>query len=396
MPELEWRSKSTGKTFHHALPSDIFNPPPGARKYGLLFFWRTLGIKHFIIAGLLIGASLLGGVIFYHIEHDAEIDNVANTNAAIEAKIAEYVQAARNNASMNASMNGTQDLQDFIKRLYVDLQKTEGIYKASVYYKNDTEDNLMWQYWPSVFYASNIYMTTGYGTQIVYSTRGRIFSILYGFISLPFLCVLCRDLGQWWLVCMTRVYAKFLIRFRKSRGIETNPKEEISLPLTIIVIYFWLNICFCGALTYAYDVIWGKIWGIPGMDEPMGFWDGCYYTFITISGMGMSDDVPRNATTAALPLIWFVLSMPIFQMGIRVFMIYEENAILGTLAAVEWQLAKWDGFFKSPKIEGSKHGDWKEAQQPIPYDVGGLVSGQADAYAGEFGRVRLRRSTAQK
>ncbi|CAJ0584201.1 unnamed protein product, partial [Mesorhabditis spiculigera] len=372
-------------------PFSIWNPPPGARKYGLLFFWRILAFKHLIIASLIIGVGLLGGLIFYHIEHYSEIENVAETTASLEAQMQQIAEQLvnQNNITTQAEM------EDFIRNAYILLQRNEGVWKQSTFYKNATEDNLTWLYWPSVNYAVQMYMTTGYGTITVNTTRGRIFTIIWAFIMIPFLMVLCRDLGQWWLVCMTKIYARILLRYRKARGIPINPKEEITLPLIIIVIYTWLNILFCGLLTWAYDAAWGAAWGEPGNHKPMGYWDACYFVYVTVSAMGMSDDVPRNSTTAAVPMIWYVLSLPLFQMGIRVMMIYQENAILGSIMAWEWQLAKWDGYFKTPAIDAPQPtGYYREVQQDDD-DALGIITGHADPYAGEFGRVRLRRSAAQ-
>ncbi|CAJ0569158.1 unnamed protein product, partial [Mesorhabditis spiculigera] len=114
--------------------------------------------------------------------------------------------------------------------------------------------------------------------------------------------------------------------------------------------------------------------------------------------MGMSDDVPVYAATAAFPLIWFILSMPVFQMGLRVMMIYQENVIHGFLTAVEWQLAEWDGYYDDTSCNTSLETPneyWKEVKPPAS-ESSGFHSGQDDAYAGQFGRVRLRKGTMER
>ncbi|CAJ0576974.1 unnamed protein product, partial [Mesorhabditis spiculigera] len=275
------------------LPQDIWSPPPKARRYGLFFWWRILGLRHFFISGLLIGLALLGGVIFYNIERDSEIENEAKKAAVLEKDILYHTEEL-----MRKNVTSPEELADQLRHIYTELQKTEKIFKNSAFYKNEGDDHLMWQYWPAVFYASNIFMTTGYGTQHVLTDRGRVITILYGFFMLPFMIVLCRDLGQWWLILVTRAYAKVLLRYRKARGIETNPKEEIAVPLSILVILTWLNLMFCGACIFAYDALYDQWWGRDELGPPMGFWDGCYFTYITISGMGMSDDVPVYAAVS--------------------------------------------------------------------------------------------------
>lgn len=49
---------------------------------------------------------------------------------------------------------------------------------------------------------------------------GQWFVIIYGFIFVPVTLVVIRDLGQWLLLVITRVYARMLLRYRSVKIIE--------------------------------------------------------------------------------------------------------------------------------------------------------------------------------
>lgn len=101
-----------------------------------------------------------------------------------------------------------------LKEAYVTLMKLEGQYKGSTYYKLESEDNWKWTFESAFFFSMNVYTTTGYGSIAPESTLGQLLVCVYGFIFVPVTLVALRDLGQFCLVQLTKLYAHLIQRFR--------------------------------------------------------------------------------------------------------------------------------------------------------------------------------------
>lgn len=93
--------------------------------------------------------------------------------------------------------------------------KLEGQYKGSTYYKlEDHGKNWKWTFESAFFFSMNVYTTTGYGSIAPESILGQVLVCLYGFIFVPVTLVALRDLGQFFLVHLTKLYAQLIQRWR--------------------------------------------------------------------------------------------------------------------------------------------------------------------------------------
>uniref|UniRef100_A0A1I7WV71 Ion_trans_2 domain-containing protein n=1 Tax=Heterorhabditis bacteriophora TaxID=37862 RepID=A0A1I7WV71_HETBA len=97
---------------------------------------------------------------------------------------------------------------------YIKLLNVEGTYKWSTFYRSsDPENNYKWTIGSSLFFAMNVYTTTGYGSIAPETRGGQWLTIIYGFIFVPVTLVIVRDLGQWSLLYITRTYARLVLKF---------------------------------------------------------------------------------------------------------------------------------------------------------------------------------------
>lgn len=123
------------------------------------------------------------------------------------------------------------EMKIYIRDAYVELMKLEGQYKGSTYYKlEDTQNNWKWTFESAFFFSMNVYTTTGYGTSsdsrrpsesprvpgsiAPESSLGQFLVCVYGFIFVPVTLVALRDLGQFFLVHLTKLYAHGIQKFR--------------------------------------------------------------------------------------------------------------------------------------------------------------------------------------
>ncbi|CAJ0936447.1 unnamed protein product, partial [Mesorhabditis belari] len=400
------RSVSTAK------PPRPTRPP---RKYGFLFLYRLLCTRHLTICILMMACSLGGGYLFWLTEGPAEEQAMESSFASVEAKnmelSAKFVEIMKNNES---AFRNASDIQDYIKNSYKSMLKEEALWTGSSFYKEQGADFMTWNFWSATFYASNIYMTVGYGSIQGFTSLTKVLTIIFGFISIPFSFVVIRDLSQWILVGCTKCYARFLINWRKDHGILTEPDEDISLPykLTLVIwVVNWLAVSF---LTWIYDSHNYEV------DSGISYYGSMYFTYITLTSIGMSDEMPKNVTTSPLIAFWNVIGLPIYKMGFRILYIAMENGILGTLSVFKHKLAHLDGITDLDTAALEKYAPQKTSQQQQQQDVqhfaalnaeeekdqiqemvnnftvrsiATFMKSHADAYGGGYGRVKVTRAS---
>ncbi|KHJ84930.1 Ion channel, partial [Oesophagostomum dentatum] len=192
-------------------PSVPVMPTPTSteRRFTNSFYWmshlhKKIGLSHIILLTILAAYTMLGAVVFYYLETPHERVVVAERKEKLDdriQKLADHLNAVADNKT-------EEELAEDVKAAYVEMLDVEGTYKWSTFYRSsDPENNYKWTYASSFFFAMNVYTTTGYGSIAPETRAGQWFVIIYGFIFVPVTLVVVRDLGQWGLLAVTRVYA---------------------------------------------------------------------------------------------------------------------------------------------------------------------------------------------
>ncbi|CAJ0571406.1 unnamed protein product, partial [Mesorhabditis spiculigera] len=406
-------------------------PIPGANenRFTSSFYWlaaqhRVIGLRHLLMFGLVVTYSLLGGWMFSMTESSAErrvhqnnvADAVVALESALEAMAVEMANGASTNDSTFTEVGGARQ---FLKDAYQHLLKAEGRWDQSAFQKSQSDDGMLWNFWSAVFYSTNLFMTVGYGTIAPVTDLGRVLTVVYSIIFIPLSNVVIRDLGQWFLVGLTRVYARFLIRWKRARGEELDDDEDIVLPISItalIVLLYWL---LCSFLTWVYDAMAGS------SGSGMTFWGSVYFSFITLTAIGLGDYMPNNVPRSPLMKIWYFLGLPVFKVVNRVSYVALENGIFGTFTVLENRLE--ETYLNRKAAEQVHPQDTEVPAQPIggqdglrrrrmsmascktmnPEEqeqinealnnftvrsIATFMKARSDVYAGDFGRVRMTKS----
>ncbi|ETN80594.1 Ion channel [Necator americanus] len=356
--------------------------------------------------------TLLGALMFYLIESNYERNTVVIRKGALDKTILGIATEMTNKVNDPDETVNVTMMEEYIKRAYVTLLQQESAYKGSTFYKSeDPDNNYKWTFGSAFFFSMNVYTTTGYGSIAPESIAGKSCVMVYGFLFVPLTLVVLRDLGQWALVHTTKIYARLLIMFRRARGYgETKDDEMISLPIKFCMGIMLGYLLFASLFIYEYDALSGPAGS--GMD----FFHSFYFSFISMTTIGLGDIMPNNVTFAPIITVLFFFGMPILKVVNRSTYICVENGVFGTMTVFENRLDScWTGVQPNdaeaqavsprPSIrsrgsatpEGDDESSDEESQANqflnnfTIRSIATFMKSQSDVYGGDFGRVNLRR-----
>ncbi|KAK5977920.1 Ion channel [Trichostrongylus colubriformis] len=273
------------------------NPPVTTREFHRSVYWlvhnrRKYGFRHVCMLILLLIYTLLGAALFFNIETNYEHQVVDERKAVLDKRIATIAE------QLILLQNGTELLvnnqmaEDFVKSTYISLLKDESLYAGSTYAKTSGDSNFKWTFASAIFFSMNIYTTTGYGSIACESMLGRICVMWYSLITIPITLVVIRDLGQCVLVYLTKLYAHILVKFRRAMGyLEPHEDSMISLPIKFCLLLLAGYLFFSAVFIYFFDEWMGYI-----SHTGMSFFTAFYFSYISISTIGLGDIMPNNAT----------------------------------------------------------------------------------------------------
>ncbi|CAI5450546.1 unnamed protein product [Caenorhabditis angaria] len=404
-------SKNNPETLEAELHVDVFSrafSSPGAlgdkvmptqksifRKCSIYNFLKNhrkkCGFRYFALLFLVVLYTLFGATIFYFIEgthekailkvHEQNLDDLLN-------HLADDLSSDVNNPNVTFTK---QAMKDYIRKAYIDLQKQESQYKWSTYYKlEDPENNMKWTFSSAFFFSMNVYTTTGYGAISAETIFGQSFTMLYAFCFVPLTSVVLRDLGQLLLVKFTWVYAHASICVRKlckSKNL-AGDQIQIQMPVKCCMGIFAIYLLFCTTFVYIYDALSGPKWsdGLP-------YFTAFYFSFISLTTIGLGDVMPNNQPYSPLISILFFIGMAVVRVVNRSTFIAVENGVFGIMTLVE---RKIDQKFP-PRIEISEASFDSDAeledqrrQNLKSRPISEFLKSNEDIYGGGFGQVNLR------
>ncbi|KAM5135675.1 potassium channel subfamily K member 1 [Mantella aurantiaca] len=159
-------------------------------------------------------------------------------------------------------------LEDFLERV---LEASN--YGVSVL--NNASGNWNWDFTSSLFFASTVLSTTGYGHTVPLSDGGKTFCILYSVIGIPFTLLLFTALVQRIIVYAAR---RPVLYIHLRWGF---PKHVVAM----------VHAFFLGLLTITcFFFIPAAVFS--GLEDDWNFLESFYFCFISLSTIGLGDYVP--------------------------------------------------------------------------------------------------------
>lgn len=270
----------------------------------LAYYHHKFGIRHIFLVLLLCAYVFIGGAMFYSLESPNEVTDLKETIVLMQGIIAEMTVDVIN---VTLSYNGTtrdEKVAKMIKVYYKTMLEAEGRYHGSVWHKAENLDlHLMWYYSSATFYAMTLFTTIGYGTIVCQTVWGRALSVIYACIGIPLMLVVLGDIGEWFQKILTKTYIYFLIKWRNFRKKKlSTPLDEIFLPMWIALPLVLIYIISCTMVIHWFDHNEGNKPGI-------GFPDAFYFTFISLTTIGLGDVMPYNIQYSPLLAAAFLLGL---------------------------------------------------------------------------------------
>uniref|UniRef100_A0A8R1E035 Potassium channel domain-containing protein n=1 Tax=Caenorhabditis japonica TaxID=281687 RepID=A0A8R1E035_CAEJA len=283
------------------------------QKITRLFAWvayyhHKFGIRHITLVSLLIGYVFLGGFMFEKLESQRELSDLKKTIVLMQGIIDEETTDIIN---VTLSTNGTDrvnKLGKLIKRYYKTMLEAEGRFHGSVWHKAENLDmHLMWYFSSATFYSMTLFSTIGYGTISCQTAWGRTLSIIYASIGLPIMLVVLGDIGEWFQKVLTTGYTFLLFKYKKLRKQPIKKKRgEVLLPMWLALFLVLAYILICTVTIKMFDHNEGNKPGI-------GFFDAFYFTFISLTTIGLGDVMPYNIQYSPFLAAAFLLGLALIS-----------------------------------------------------------------------------------
>ena len=184
---------------------------------------------------------------------------------ALDHTETEYLRCMLPSLSMNGSIYGTGSFLQPVKGVHPSISKllaTNGDYLCPD----------LWNYKNSFFFAATIVTTIGYGNVYPHTPGGKIFTMIYAIVGIPFFGILLSRIGDYLMNKVNVVEYKLFGKPRKT-------KYRIIVLAGYIIIGSVL-ILFIPA--YLFTLI-----------EGWTYLDAFYFTVITLTTVGIGDFAPR-------------------------------------------------------------------------------------------------------
>ncbi|XP_075701949.1 potassium channel subfamily K member 1 [Rhinoderma darwinii] len=140
---------------------------------------------------------------------------------------------------------------------------------------NNASGNWNWDFMSSLFFASTVLSTTGYGHTVPLSDGGKTFCILYSVIGIPFTLLLFTALVQRIILPVTR---KPVLYIHLHWGF---PKHIVAIVHALVLGFITVTSFF---------LIPAAVFS--SLEEDWNFLESFYFCFISLSTIGLGDYVP--------------------------------------------------------------------------------------------------------
>lgn len=171
---------------------------------------------------------------------------------------------------------------------------------------NNGSINWNWDFSSSLFFASTVLSTTGYGHTVPLSDGGKAFCIIYSLIGIPFTLLFLTAAVQRIMVFSTRRPVEYIhSRWGLSKAV-VGMVHAILLALIVTALFFLIP-----ALIFS------------SLEDEWNFLESFYFCFISLSTIGLGDYVPGEGNNQKF--------RELYKVGITVYLVLGLVAMLVVL-----------------------------------------------------------------
>ncbi|KAM3875412.1 potassium channel subfamily K member 6 [Diretmus argenteus] len=267
---------------------------------------------------------LLGALVFSSIERPVE-DGLKSDIEALKRQF------------LNQSCVNATSLEEFLVKVL-----TANKYGVSVLRNASVNSN--WDLASSMFFANTLVTTVGYGHTTPLSDTGKMFSILYALIGVPFTMLVLT-------ACVQRLMYPLVhapISLFQSSGLQPRPATAVHFTLLLVLVVLGFFVA-PAAVFSAVEVSWS-------------FLDAVYFCFISLCTIGLGDFVPGEQPGQKY--------RPLYKVGVMVYL-FVGLMMMYLLLRTFHKMADLHGltsFLQLPRCEDAEDEDREPIVENGPED----------------------------
>ncbi|XP_045595398.2 potassium channel subfamily K member 15 [Procambarus clarkii] len=236
-----------------------------------------------------------GAKIFQVLEHPAEIQAQGDAGTTLLEQRTLFMQSL-----INISAHTHFEYQERVSRELRQYEAAvEAAVEAGVSPLEPEVPHYQWNYIESVFFASTVITTIGYGNMAPVTAWGRFFCILYGFVGIPVTLTVIADLGTIFANLVSTLSKHFGILTKSCGPIKASRLRAKGGSRGMVVLGAVAALLLYIAVGGAIFILW----------EDWTFFEAFYFCFITMTTIGLGDLVPERTEFMLVCTLYILIGL---------------------------------------------------------------------------------------